>query len=144
MDNCMENAKVLKEGIKKTGRFEIISEDVGVPLVAIALKDSNTYTVFEISESLRKFGWIIPACTMPPNAQHLAVLRIVIREDLNRNRAERLVLLIQKVLKELDELHSRIAAHVTPAKDEKEHQKEEEVVRYWRRLVYHDGTSRVC
>ncbi|XP_057975836.1 glutamate decarboxylase-like [Malania oleifera] len=144
MDNCMENAKVLKEGIKKTGQFEIISKDVGVPLVAIALKDSDTYTVFEISESLRKFGWIIPAYTMPPNAQHLAVLRIVIREDFNRNLAERLVLHIEKVLKELDELHSRIAAHVTPAKDEKEHQKEEEVVRYWRRLVDRDGTSGVC
>lgn len=79
MENCMGNAKVLREGIEQTGRFNIVSKEIGVPLVAFALKDSTQYTVFEISENLRRFSWIVPAYTMPPDAQHIAVLRVVVR-----------------------------------------------------------------
>lgn len=121
MENCMENARLLREEIAKTGRFMIVSKDIGVPLVAFALKDSSRYTVFQISESLRRFGWIVPAYTMPPDAEHIAVLRVVIREDFSHSLAERLVPDIQKVLKELDELPPRVstkAAHVTAVNDE--------------------------
>ncbi|KAM7252184.1 hypothetical protein ACFE04_024067 [Oxalis oulophora] len=109
MANCQGNAIVLKEGLEKTGRFDILSKEVGVPLVAFALKDSTQHTVFEIADGLRKFGWIVPAYTMPANAEHIAVLRVVIREDFSRTLAERLVYHIQEVIKELDVLPSRIA-----------------------------------
>lgn len=112
----MENTRALREGLKKTGRFEILSKDIGVPLVAFSLKDSSQHTVFEISDGLRKFGWIVPAYTMPANAEHIAVLRVVVREDFSRSLAERLLSDIDKVLKEIDTLPSRVstkAAHVT-------------------------------
>ena len=102
MENCRDNAKYLKEGIEKTGKFEVVSKDIGVPLVAFSLKDSSKYTVFGIAESLRRFGWIVPAYTMPPNAEHIAVLRVVIREDFSRSLAERLVSDIQRVVQEMD------------------------------------------
>lgn len=116
MENCMENTRALREGLERTGRFEILSKDIGVPLVAFSLKDSSQHTVFEISDSLRKFGWIVPAYTMPANAEHIAVLRVVVREDFSRSLAERLLSDIDKVLKEIDTLPSRVstkAAHVT-------------------------------
>lgn len=91
MENCQENARVLREGLEKTGRFEIVSKEVGVPLVAFSLKDNSKHDEFEISETLRRFGWIVPAYTMPPDAQHITVLRVVIREDFSRTLAERLV-----------------------------------------------------
>lgn len=153
----MHNAKVLSEGIEKTGRFDIVSKDVGVPLVAFSLKDSSKHTVFEISESLRRFGWIIPAYTMPPDAQHVAVLRVVIREDFSRSLTERLVTDIEKVVKEMDLLPSRASnrvAHVTATEEEATgevthivkksvRETQEEITRYWRRLV--DGkTNGVC
>ncbi|XP_052165278.1 glutamate decarboxylase-like isoform X1 [Oryza glaberrima] len=102
MQNCMENTAILREGIEATGRFEILSKEAGVPLVAFSLKDSGRYTVFDISENLRRFGWIVPAYTMPANAEHVAVLRVVIREDFSRSLAERLVSDIVKILHELD------------------------------------------
>uniref|UniRef100_A0A0E0QK24 Glutamate decarboxylase n=1 Tax=Oryza rufipogon TaxID=4529 RepID=A0A0E0QK24_ORYRU len=102
MQNCMENTAILREGIEATGRFEIHSKEAGVPLVAFSLKDSGRYTVFDISEHLRRFGWIVPAYTMPANAEHVAVLRVVIREDFSRSLAERLVSDIVKILHELD------------------------------------------
>ncbi|CAA2980671.1 glutamate decarboxylase-like [Olea europaea subsp. europaea] len=108
MENCQENAMVLKEGLEKTGRFNIVSKDNGVPLVAFSLKENSRHTEFEVSDMLRRFGWIVPAYTMPPDAQHVTVLRVVIREDFSRTLAERLVTDIQKLLNELDMLPARV------------------------------------
>ncbi|XP_062192799.1 glutamate decarboxylase 1-like [Phragmites australis] len=102
MENCMENTAILREGLAATGRFDILSKDAGVPLVAFSLKDSSTFSVFDISDNLRKFGWIVPAYTMPPDAEHVAVLRVVVREDFSRSLAERLVSDIVKTLHELE------------------------------------------
>lgn len=151
MENCMGNANYLKEGIAKTGRFEIVSKDTGVPLVAASLKDSSKYSVFQISENLRRFGWIIPAYTMAPDAQHIAVIRVVIREDFSRSLAERLISDIGKILKELDSLPSQVstkAAHITTAVNDTKgggssFKTEEEIVRHWRRLVG-GKTNGVC
>lgn len=112
MENCQENAMVLKEGLVKTGRFNIMSKDNGVPLVAFSLKDNSRHNEFEISDTLKRFGWIVPAYTMPANAQHITVLRVVIREDFSRTLAERLVLDIIKVISYLDALPSSFNAKV--------------------------------
>ncbi|KAL5545142.1 hypothetical protein UlMin_008926 [Ulmus minor] len=156
MENCMMNAKVLKEGLEKTGRFSIVSKDIGVPLVAFSLKDGTQYTVFNISDSLRKFGWIVPAYTMPADAQHVAVLRVVIREDFSRGLAERLISDIDKVLKELDSFPSHVVttktAHVTVDDDQVGHNNkarksekeiQEEVTKHWKRFVEEKRTG-VC
>lgn len=136
MDNCQENAMVLKEGLERTGRFNIVSKDNGVPLVAFSLKDSSRHNEFEISEYLRRFGWIVPAYTMPPDAQHITVLRVVIREDFSRTFAERLVIDIEKVLHELDALPSRGAPSLLPSgANEKDLERQREVVTLWRRAV---------
>ncbi|KAL1563090.1 glutamate decarboxylase [Salvia divinorum] len=141
MENCMQNAKILKEGIAHTGRFNIVSKDVGVPVVAFSLKDSANYTVFQISESLRRFGWIVPAYTMPPNAEHVAVIRIVVREDFSHTLAERLISDMEKVVKEFDAMPPCAAvkeAHIT-ADDSKRSEKsvlevQRDVFSYWRRI----------
>lgn len=157
MENCRDNAQVLKEGIEKTGMFEVISKDVGVPLVAFALKDSSKYTVFGISESLRRFGWIVPAYTMPPNAEHISVLRVVVREDFSRSLAERLVSDIHKVLHEMDSHPIPVStktAHVTLDSDNTPENKvvvkkdmveiQREIIKYWKRAVDRNKTSGVC
>ncbi|URE23218.1 glutamate decarboxylase [Musa troglodytarum] len=153
MENCTENAKVLKAGIEGTETFDIVSKDVGVPLVAFSLKDSGKYTVFDVSESLRRFGWIVPAYTMPADAEHVAVLRVVIREDFSRSLAERLVTDLKKVLTELENrwTKSTMIAHVkaeeTPdgvvLKKSVKHT-HEEIARYWKHLVDRKKTSGVC
>ena len=108
MENCRDNMIVLKEGLEKTGRFNILSKDNGVPLVAFSLKDSELHTEFKVADHLRRYGWIVPAYTMPPDAENVTVLRVVIREDFCRGFAERLVDNIQKVLCDLDALPSSL------------------------------------
>jgi len=141
----MENTKALKAGIEQTGKFDILSKDIGVPLVAFTLKDSSKHSVFEIAESIRRFGWIIPAYTMPADAEHIAVLRVVIREDFSRSLAERLVSDLKKVLVETEGLPSRIAATDDGVVARKKSVTEiEQVTTYWKALVDRKRTSGVC
>lgn len=152
MENCMDNTKALREGIEQIGKFEILSKETGVPLVAFALKDSSRHTVFEISDTMRRFGWIIPAYTMPADAEHVAVLRVVIREDFNRSFAERLVSDLQKVMVEIEGLPRRVAAIVNAentdegvvVKKKSVTEIEKGVTTYWKRLVNSKKTSGIC
>lgn len=142
MQNCRDNATVLREGIEKMGRFDVVSKDSGVPLVAFALKDSSRYTVFEVAESLRRYGWIVPAYTMPADAEHVAVMRVVIREDFSRGLAERLIADLGKTVAEMD-------AHAAKHHGGEHHKKtereiEQEVTTFWRRMVAKKKSSLVC
>jgi len=104
MENCRSNARVLAECMERTGKFKILSKDIGVPVVAFSLKDNSEHDEYEISDHLRKYGWIVPAYTMAPDAQHVTLLRVVVREDFSRTLAERLAADINRVLKELEDL----------------------------------------
>ncbi|XP_042500903.1 glutamate decarboxylase 4-like [Macadamia integrifolia] len=103
MRNCMENARILREGLVRTGHFEIVSKDNGVPLVAFAFKDKNKNLAFKLSKALRHYGWIVPAYTMPANAEHVIILRVVVREDLSRQLIEKLLSNVETSLNELDD-----------------------------------------
>ncbi|OAY25402.1 glutamate decarboxylase 4 [Manihot esculenta] len=143
MENCHQNAQVLKQGLEETGRFNIVSKDIGVPLVAFSLKDNSQHNEFEIAETLRRFGWIVPAYTMPADAQHVTVLRVVIREDFSRTLAERLVLDIVKVLNELDSLPAKINAKMAVVAEQKNGklikktaiETQREITTYWKNFV---------
>ncbi|KAK2383878.1 glutamate decarboxylase [Trifolium repens] len=104
MENCRENAMVLKKHLEETGYFNILSKDNGVPVVAFSLKDRSQYDEFKISKMLRRHGWVVPAYPMPPGAEHIKVLRVVIRAEFSRTLAERLALDIKNVLRELQKL----------------------------------------
>ncbi|XP_057858773.1 glutamate decarboxylase isoform X1 [Cryptomeria japonica] len=119
MANCAANAKALADGLVRTGRFNILSKEMGVPLVAFSLKDRSQHDEYEIADHLRRFGWIVPAYTMAPDAQHVSLLRVVVREDFNRSLAERLVRDIEKVVHELDGLPSKLVRDVTATLVEK-------------------------
>jgi len=113
MENCRDNAMVLKESLEKSGHFNILSKDNGVPVVAFSLKDRSRYDEFKISEMLRRHGWIVPAYPMPPAAQHINVLRVVIRAEFSRTLAERLAFDIHNVMDELEKLHPPIVTKNT-------------------------------
>ncbi|GLJ59591.1 hypothetical protein SUGI_1515340 [Cryptomeria japonica] len=83
---------------------------MGVPAVAFSfsLKDNTEHDEYEISDHLRKYGWIVPAYTMAPDAQYITLLRVVVREDFNRTLAERLAADVDRVSKELEELPPKI------------------------------------
>lgn len=87
MDNMMENTRYMAHKLEETGKFEIINKTLPFPLVTVKLKDAD-FTVFQLSDKLREKGWIVPAYTLPENAQDIAVLRMVIKENFGRDMVE--------------------------------------------------------
>ncbi|CAL9773391.1 unnamed protein product [Musa acuminata subsp. burmannicoides] len=101
MKNCMESAKILRQGLVQIGCFHIISKEKGVPLVAFSFKDGKKSSAFKLSKILRRFGWIVPAYTLPPDVEHMTVLRVVVREDFGRAMVEKFLSHMKIALKEL-------------------------------------------
>jgi glutamate decarboxylase len=56
----------------------------------MSLKNSD-FTVFHLSEKLRQKGWIVPAYTLPENAEDVAVMRMVIKENFGREMVDMLL-----------------------------------------------------
>ena len=53
--------------------------------------DVKNYTVFDVSDRLRQYGWLVPAYAFPENRQDLSVLRIVVRAGMTMEMADNLL-----------------------------------------------------
>jgi glutamate decarboxylase len=91
MSHTLDNAKLLREKLVKSGYFTIMNETQRIPVVALTLNKSvKNFNEFDVSNRVRQKGWVLSAYTMPPNAQEVRSLRIVVRPHINRSSAETL------------------------------------------------------
>ena len=102
MDALQSTASYITEEIERIGRFSVLSKPGHLPVVTFALQENSAFTVFDLSAKLRERGWIVPAYTMAPHAQDLAVLRVVVREGLSRDMADLLLTDLQNSLAYFD------------------------------------------
>jgi len=110
MENMLENARFLASRLDDTGKFEILDVEMMFPLVTAKLKNCN-FSVFHLSDKLRQKGWIVPAYTLPPNADDIAVIRLVVKESFSKDMAD---ILVDDVLESIDELNK---THAERAKE---------------------------
>jgi len=105
MNNLMKTAEYLSNNLLKTDVFDLLNEELSLPILAIKLKDKfkDDFTVFDISKKLKERGWLVPAYTLPANAENIAVLRIVIKENFSRDMADLLIRDIHNILKNYNE-----------------------------------------
>lgn len=72
--------------------FELLSDGSDIPVFAFrmteAAEKTTNYTVFDLSERLRDRGWQVPAYTFPKNCEHVAALRVVVKEGFNHDLAD--------------------------------------------------------
>lgn len=115
MENMQENARFLASKLDKSGKFEIINPDVMFPLITVKLKDCD-FSVFNLSEKLRQKGWIVPAYTLPANADDIAVLRMVVKESFSKDMVEMLFSDIMESIEMLQKSEKEIRKEI----DEKE------------------------
>jgi glutamate decarboxylase len=74
-----------------------------IPVVAVTLvKKIKKYNEFDISNKVRERGWVLSAYAMPPNAEDVFSLRVVVRPHLNRNVVDQLADDILNACKYLD------------------------------------------
>ncbi|MCO1334236.1 glutamate decarboxylase [Microbulbifer sp. OS29] len=86
MRHTLENAKILRTRLVDSGYFEIMNRTQRIPVVAMTLNNQFThFNEYDISDKVRERGWVLSAYSMPPNAQAVNSLRIVVRPHLNLN-----------------------------------------------------------
>jgi glutamate decarboxylase len=92
MQNMQTNARALAEKLEAMGRFEIIGPDEEqLPLVAFRLAADTGYNEFDIAWQLSaERGWMVPAYTLPPNAQNVTIMRALVKETLSREHVDTL------------------------------------------------------
>ena len=81
-----KNARYLASRIAEIGPFQLIGGDAEqLPLVAFNLAEDVPYDEFDIAWQLSaERGWMLPAYTMPPNAEHVKMLRALVKLNLSR------------------------------------------------------------
>jgi glutamate decarboxylase len=104
MENMQENARYLASKLEETDKFEIINKDIMYPLVAVKLQNCE-FNAFHLSEKLRQKGWIVPAYTLPANAEDISVLRMVVKESLSKDMVE---MLFTDIMKSIENLNKTI------------------------------------
>ncbi len=92
MQMMEQNAKALAGKLEENGNFELIGADEEqLPLVAFKLREGKDYDEFDVSWQLSaERGWMLPAYTMPPDAQEVKVMRALVKETLGRAQVDRL------------------------------------------------------
>ena len=87
-----KNARYLASRLTETGRFELIGEGLPqLPLVAFRLAGDPGYDEFDVSAQLAaERGWMVPAYTLPPDAQDVTVLRALVKENVSHTAARAL------------------------------------------------------
>jgi glutamate decarboxylase len=86
------NAKALAANLEANGNFELIGADAEqLPLVAFKLAGEKPYDEFDVSWQLSaERGWMLPAYTMPPDAEEVKVMRALVKQTLSREQVDRL------------------------------------------------------
>ncbi|MEK6276731.1 MAG: glutamate decarboxylase [Actinomycetota bacterium] len=100
-----ENARALAEKLKAIGVFELIGEgEEQLPLAAFKLADDQDYDEFDIAWQLSaERGWMVPAYTLPPDADHVKVLRALVKETMSREHVDTLAKDIEQACSTLAE-----------------------------------------
>jgi glutamate decarboxylase len=106
---CRDTALYLSGAIAEMGPFELVTDGNGLPVFAFTLRAGiDGFTVFDVSDGLRQRGWQVPAYTMPPNREDMAVLRIVVRNGFSRDMA---AMLLDDIKRVVGKLRERVPMH---------------------------------
>ena len=113
MQGLKQNTDYIREKLEATGQFDILSDNHSLPLVAWACKPGDPYTAYDLSDKVRERGWIVPAYTMPHNAQDVVCMRAVVREGMSRDLCDTLISDLLWATEELHRIKPKIAAEYT-------------------------------
>jgi glutamate decarboxylase len=88
--SVLANARELGTRLSDIEGLELINDGASFPVVALRSTEPDALDLTELSRALRERGWIVPAYALPANAQHVTVLRMVIKENFSRDMVDML------------------------------------------------------
>ncbi|HEY2142020.1 MAG TPA: glutamate decarboxylase [Solirubrobacteraceae bacterium] len=91
VSSVLSNAQALARKLGAIDGLELLNDGSSFPIVALRASDPEAIDLTALSHRLRERGWIVPAYTLPPNAQHVNVLRMVVKENFSRDMVDMLV-----------------------------------------------------
>jgi glutamate decarboxylase len=113
---CLANASALAGKLDGIEGLELINDGSAFPIVALRASDPAATDLTALSHLLRERGWIVPAYTLPPNAEHVSVLRMVVKENFSRDMVDMLAHDVHVAARALRE---RTTAHPHPLRPRK-------------------------
>ncbi len=86
--SVLSNARALAAKLGAIEGLELLNDASRFPIVVARAQDPDKLDLTLVSRMLRERGWIVPAYTLPPNAEHITVLRLVVKENFSRDMAD--------------------------------------------------------
>jgi glutamate decarboxylase len=80
----LSNAQALGAELRAIDGLELLNDGAQFPVVVARASDPQL-DLTHLSLLLRERGWIVPAYTLPPQAQDTTVLRVVVKENFSRD-----------------------------------------------------------
>jgi glutamate decarboxylase len=93
MATMQQNTRALAKRISEAGPFRLVGDanEAQLPLVAFQLAEDQGYDEFDVASQLAaERGWMVPAYTLPPNAQHVTIMRALVKLTLSHTLASTL------------------------------------------------------
>jgi glutamate decarboxylase len=114
--NCLDVVLRLKELVEKSEIGEVVMEEIQMPLLAFKLREEKVdFSVYDVSDRLRRYGWQVPAYTLAKGCEDVSILRVVAKEGFSFDLASMLTNHIKEVIDELKaESPHRIAPSTHP------------------------------
>jgi glutamate decarboxylase len=98
-------AGYLARDIASIDLFTMVFEgdpQLGIPAVTWRLKDPDgPFNLFDLAEALRTLGWLVPAYTLPPAQEEVAVQRIIVRHGFSLDMADLLLADLRRAIGKL-------------------------------------------
>lgn len=113
MKGMRKNADFLAAQLTEGGRFELVEGDSAqLPLVVFRLAGDPPYDEFDVSSQLAaERGWMVPAYTLPPDAQDVTIMRALVKENVGHSGARTLAGDIARACEILDKRGSSLPEH---------------------------------
>jgi glutamate decarboxylase len=87
----LANAQALAGKLATIDGLEVLNDGSRFPIVVVRASPESGREPLDLvllSHLLRERGWIVPAYTLPPDAEHITVLRMVIKENFSRDMVD--------------------------------------------------------
>jgi glutamate decarboxylase len=101
----LANSRALAAKLGAIEGLELLTDGAELPIVALRATDPAAVDLVILSHLLRERGWIVPAYTLPPNAEHITVLRMVVKENFSRDMVDMLAQDVVKAMHALARVH---------------------------------------
>jgi len=88
MQTMQANTRRLAERLTDIGEFRFVGgeNEEQLPLVAFQLEGEHDFDEFDIASQLAaERGWMVPAYTLPPNADHMKIMRALVKLTLGHS-----------------------------------------------------------